>query len=335
MSTECVVVTGVRSVTHLVHVASYLRYRVERDQDLRLDVGYVGGGTTLGDVVVGPDDVRRLLPQHPRVAVSFPVGDARWACDPDVPLTYVSVGAPGLKPWARLARSRRGPVRVVVTDEGLGTYGDWRTRRDAWRRQGVPEPWRSVRTAAVTTGIRLLTTQRWALYRDVGPCYEVVPEVAAEMWRHCAGTAPGSVAPERVVLLTQPWVGLGLVTASAYRAHVEQLAERVAGAGRELVVRPHPAESLEAYDGLPVLTTRGPAELDRQVLGSGAVLGGTSTALLNLAAVFGLPAVRVVAPGLEVLERDLGPQQRRLLDQLVGPAVPEQQLASALHRLTR
>ena len=54
--------------------------------------------------------------------------------------------------------------------------------------------------------------------------------------------------------------------------------------------------------------------LRRWLIGAAGVVGGTSTALLNLAALHGLPSARLVVPGLEHLEDELGADQRALLD---------------------
>ena len=73
-----------------------------------------------------------------------------------------------------------------------------------------------------------------------------------------------------------------------------------------------------------------PAELDRQVVGARLVLGGNSTALLNLAAVHRTPAVRVMVPELAPLDAALGSRQRSLLDAFLPPAVPVTQLSRVL-----
>ena len=54
------VVTGVRSRTHLVHIAAYLR-RELASRDGELQVRYVEGGRFLGHAQVTRDDVHRLL----------------------------------------------------------------------------------------------------------------------------------------------------------------------------------------------------------------------------------------------------------------------------------
>ena len=324
-----IVVTGVRSRTHLVHVSAYLRTALAsieaRD---RVEVGYLGGGSFLGDASVDAADVARLLPDDPRLTIrmldrleDFP---ARGE------LVYVAVGAPGIRPWVDLRRrAGRARIRVVVTDEGIGSYGTWRTRHDAWRRQGVREPWCTVRTSAVQLADRVLTTRRFAMY-DASRDWAINPMVAAE-FRSRTGEGDGE-GGHRVVLLTQPWVEMGALAPAAYLAHVRQIRDRVAASGLRLVVRPHPSENPSRYDGFETLTGDLPAELDGRVVGSAAVVGGSSTALLNLAALHGLPAWRLLVPGLEHLEDRLGADQRGLLRRYLPAAVGVDDLPESYSR---
>lgn len=314
-----VVVTGVRSRTHLVHVSAYLRTALDATGpgDL-VDVGYLGGGTFLGGATVDASDVARLLPDDPRLRIRMldrleerPAGGEE--------LVYVAVGAPGIRPWVQLRR-RAGLARitVVVTDEGIGSYGTWRTRHDAWLRQGVREPWCTVRTSAVRLADRVLTTERFAMY-DAARDWALDPVIAAE-FRSRTSEDDGEGA-DRVVLLTQPWVEMGALGQPAYLAHVAEVRDRVAAMGLRLVVRPHPSENPSRYDGFETLAGDLPAELDGRVVGSAAVVGGSSTALLNLAALHELRAWRLLVPGLEHLEDQLGADQRGLLRRYLPAAV--------------
>lgn len=309
------VITGVRSKTHLIHISALLRRELAaRDGDLA--VAHVGGGTFLGNSSVTADDVRRLLPDDPRVRLSFPEGADRWSHD-TAELTYISVGAPGIKPWISLRRnSIRRPVRVVVTDEGIGTYGDWRTRRDALARQGAREPWRSVRPLAIRAADRLLTGERFAMY-DRSHDWALNPLIAQEFRGLVPTREPRS---DRVVFLAQPWVELGVLRADDYLAHVAQVAAAVEAGGFRLAVRPHPAEDASRYRQYEVLDHSFTAEADPAIVASAGVVGGTSTALLNLAALYSLPAARLVVPGLEHLEAELGEDQRSLLDRYLPRA---------------
>jgi hypothetical protein len=123
------------------------------------------------------------------------------------------------------------------------------------------------------------------------------------------------------VYLTQPWVELGLVTEHAFGEHLRQVAQACADAGLELAVRPHPAERGGRYAVWHELGRDRPAELDPAVLAAAVVIGTDSTALLNLAAVLGRPALRVSLPQLRHLENGLGIRQRALLDTFLPPPV--------------
>lgn len=302
-----VVVTGVRSRTHLVHLAAYLR-----GADGPLHVTYLAGGRFLGKANVGTDDIRRFLalPTGARLRIVDSV--AALADLPDRPLTYLSVGAPGIRAWLTMRRAApRRPIRTVVTDEGLGTYGDWRTRRAAWRRQGIREPWTTTRALAVEAAVRGLTSSRFAMY-DAGHGYDLEPRIRAEFGSHVGDRRPNPL-DDRVVFLSSPWVEIGALDESAYLHHVERIARSTRARGKRLVVCPHPAEDRSRYRDFETLDGDLPAELNPEVVGASGAIGGTSTALLNLAALHGMAATRVVTPGLEHLETALGTVQRGLL----------------------
>ncbi|MGL5867376.1 MAG: hypothetical protein ACRCYX_16150 [Dermatophilaceae bacterium] len=323
-----VVVAGVRSTTHLVYAASWLREMAGRSGGREVVVVDLGSRPFLGRDRVDPADAVRRLSLGGRLPVRPAGSSAWWVAERGEERVLLSVGAPATKAWARMcaAASGRRP-RMVVVDEGLGSYGDWRTRRAAWARQGVSEPWRTVRALTLAGAGRVLTDVRWALYEEDGRSqqrrrgWRVVPEVAAEFRVGLAG-APADAGT--AVLLTQPWVELGLVSAGEYAAHVDAVARVCQGHGLHLRVRAHPAEDPRRYADLDLVDGVGPAELDRAVTSATVVLGADSTALLNLAAVHGTAAVRVAVPGLEHLAAGLAARQRRLLDAyLPAPRHPD------------
>lgn len=306
-----VVITGVRSRTHLVHLAAYLR-----ELGGEPPVTYVAGGTFLGAARVSESDIQTLLRVPLRIVDSVSaLGDL-----PADPITYLSVGAPGIKPWLVMRRAMpRRPINVVVTDEGIGTYGDWRTHRAAWRRQGGGEPWTTTRALAGSAATHGLTTTRFAMY-DVRRRFALNPQIEAEFTGQVGDVRPDPTG-ERVVFLGSPWVELGVLPEASYIAHVRDVARLVERRGKRLVIRPHPVENPSKYSEFEVLATDLPAELDPEVVGAAGAAGGTSTALLNLAALYGMPATRVFTPGLEHLEKGLGATQRRLLDRYLPAAV--------------
>ncbi|YAL82528.1 hypothetical protein ACMYYO_11415 [Dermacoccaceae bacterium W4C1] len=321
-----VVLTGARRSAHLLYVASFLRHLLSQHETVLMawpEADHVPGGLELL-----PDSERLVLRRE---------GDA-FACPDERDLVYVAVGAPGLRPWARLRRANLyRHIRVVVTDEGLGSYGGWRTRRAAWSREGVSEPWRTVRTTAVVTGARVLTGDRWALYEQIAgaddsPEWRLAPDVASEFLRHTRRD-PERV-DNRVVLIGQPWPELGVLSPRQHLSYVDRVAAMVADAGHDFAVQAHPSEPRSRYGDMR-LDGSVTAEIDPQVVQALAVVGGPSTALLNLAALHGVPVLRNGVPDRPDLDVELGPHQRSLLEQFTGPHLDELQLAERLRDLPR
>ncbi len=317
-----VTVSGVRNVSHLVHAHSYLSH-LATTATLPVVVSYLGSGAFLGRDNVPEAEADRLLGLHGRLPVERPTGPARFAARPGEERVLLCVGAPATRALARMLRSDPAQrPRVVVVDEGIGSYGDRATRLAAYRRQGAHGPWPLVRSAVVAGADRLLTTERWALYApDARGRWTVVEEVAEPIRALVAGDAG---PPGRAVLLTQPWVDMRLVTQERYLQHVAEIAEVLGHRGLSLLVHPHPAEPTARYAGRELLASGIPAELDRAVLSADVVLGADSTALLNVAALWGTRALRVTMPELRALDAGLGADQRALLDGfLPAPVLPK------------
>lgn len=304
-----------RSPTHLVYAASYVRSLLE-DGAGPVEVVAVGAVDYLGGVPFTGEELAAGLPTHPALTVRAASVDEFRRTSRAVEL--VCVGAPTVRGWASFVASHRGRrPRVVVVDEGLGSYGDRDSRRRAYRRQGGSRLRSATRAAVVASGNRLLCDRRWALYRQgAGGRWEVVDSVADEFRRRLHGHAPPA---GRAVYLTQPWAPLGVLAPDAVRRHVEDVRAATAALGLELHVKRHPWDRGDV-DDLPSLGP-GPAELDRAVVGADLVLGTHSSALLNVAALHGTPTVRLDVPALGGLEDALTARQRDLLDAFLGPAV--------------
>jgi hypothetical protein len=321
-----VFLSGVQSVAHLLYASSYLGRLIE-DSGASATLVDLGVGQFLGRANVSAQDLREMLGKDPRLTVVGPGAADLWRSEPGERCIYIGVGAPGIKPYLRLRRAQ--PLRklhVVVIDEGIGSYGNWRTKRDAMRRQGGSEPWLSIRSLAVTAARVLLTDERWALYRRVGREWSVDDRVAAAFRSQVP--LPDS-RPRVGVFLSQPWVELGMITEVAYLAHVREMAEACSSAGFTFLVCPHPAEPLRRYADFSLTLHGGPAELDPQVVGAALVIGATSSAMLNVAALYGTPAFRVVPPELSHLDSELSARQRSLFSAFLPVARP----VSALSRL--
>lgn len=314
-----VIVTGASNPTQLIHVASRLRQILALGWCEQLTVALAGDTRVPPRITAAA--AQDLLPDDARVRVTMPRGPGRWRFPADDWAVHVSVGEAGLAPYPKIVAANAGRrIPVVVTDEGLGSYGDADSLRDGWVRHGVAQRRRMAHRFATLTARAMVEVERWPLYRKVDGRWITDEAVAAEFR---ARIQPVTVDKDRVVMLTQPWVQFGATTPTSYRTHVRDVGRAIRRDGRHLVVRPHPAEDPRCYDGLQmdgitVLDSVGPAEFDPEVLAASEVLGGPSTAVLNVAALGCRPA-RIVAPPVRGVMSRLTADQRSLLDTHTRP----------------
>lgn len=241
----------------------------------------------------------------------------------------LSTGAVGIKPWLRLtAKHPFKRLTVVVIDEGLGTYGNWKSRHDATLRQGGKDPQAALRTTAVEGATRLLTHIRWPLHVQTSPGRWALNKPVADEFRRIAPAPDRS--SDRVVFLTQPWPEVGVISEVRYAAHVEYVARAVKSAGLDFVVAPHPGEPAGRYARYETTPTSTLAECNPLVLGAKAIVGASSTAMLNVAAIHGVPALRVGTQDLSRLDYEMAPNQRSLLGQYAAPSVTAAELGRRL-----
>lgn len=322
--------SGVSSPSHLVYAGAYLRHLLAGRPDRHVHLVDLGLGSFLGVRRVSEQDLRDLLPRSPRLSVTEARGRPDWRARPGEQVVYLAVGAPGIKPYLTLTRLHRRRPRCVVVDEGLGSYGGWRSRWAAARREGRRGPWGLVRAIAVTTAQRRLADERWPLYRKQDGRWQVDDRQADWFAALEAQAGPALPPGRRAVLLSQPWVELGQLPAARYLAILREIEAACTAASLTLEVRPHPVEDRERYAGVLLREGRGPAELDPAVTGARVLLGFNSTALINLAAMRGIPALRLGLPELAEVEAHTSTRQRSLLAAFLPAPVALGDLAERL-----
>jgi hypothetical protein len=323
-----VFVSGVASVSHLLYVTSFLHELLADHRLTRLTIVDLGLGSFLGAERVTGDDLGVFMPAADGVSLVRARPGVRWRGEAGEELVYLAVGSVGVKPYTRLLLAHRRRLSCIVVDEGLGSYGSARTRWAALRREGRSPVRATARMAAVALMPVLLRPRHWALYERTSRGWRVNERVAAPFRDRVVRF--DDPAPGEVVLVSQPWAELGVLTPK----RLVQVAEGVVAACREAGlgcrVRPHPAEDASRYAGLEVDRRSGPVELDPGVLQAAVVVGFSSTALINLSALHGTPVVRLQIPELERLEGELSARQSGLLDAYAGPPVPLDGLTARL-----
>lgn len=309
--TAALTVFGARHETHLLYALSWARERLATHGAVAV-VDADGQAT-------GIDRAHRWLPAlGPGIEFADEVPATAECVD------RVFIGSPAVRELTNRS-SLRGDGRSVVVDEGLGSYGNAGSRFRALRREGAGLAPAIARAAVRTVATALHPSWRWPTYRRDAAGWTLNPSVAETFRAVAEPPAPS----DDIVLLAQPWNELGLATGDDVRRAVDTIARTVADDGRRLVVRPHPRERLHPYGDVETLDHDLPAELQARVRGARLVIGDTSSALLHLATMFGVPTLRV--RGISTADRLSATQSSLLTDQL-GPAVSITDLAAALPR---
>src|SRR6478735_7985866 len=89
-----VILSGVRSVTHLVYAASWLRRALDGvdGADGGVEVVVLDVGAGFGQARVDEHQVRTYLPQHPRMELVTVSRDEHWAPEKGVERVLLSIG---------------------------------------------------------------------------------------------------------------------------------------------------------------------------------------------------------------------------------------------------
>lgn len=316
-------VSGVRSRTHVVYLTSYLRTRA------------AAGEIELFDL----DDSPLLSGANP--SPEWTAFTESCACSvrgstalvggPDV---YVAVGRPGIKPILRMAARRRLPGKVVVTDEGIGSYGTSVARLGALVREGKSQPRAFATVLGGMFASTIVRSERWSTYLPRHGGWEVNQRVRDEFVRErTVSWAPSDGGPW-VGCLLQPWPELGVGTEADQLRGLAQLQRHCERNGTRLLVIPHPSEPSSRYTGkFEVLPSDRPAELEAGLDRLSLLIGETSTSLLHHRALFNLPAMRLdhTVGGLPV--PPLHGSQRSLMRHFLGAPVCSAHIEREIERL--
>ena len=107
-NTAHVVVTGAKSRSHVLYIASYVRSVLnDMPDDGRLRVSFIPSAAFLTAPAVSVEDARELLPDDHRLTLEE--GMPGWKFADGARALYVSVGTPGLKALVALRRANGDP----------------------------------------------------------------------------------------------------------------------------------------------------------------------------------------------------------------------------------
>ncbi|HEX6592498.1 MAG TPA: hypothetical protein VF050_10910 [Moraxellaceae bacterium] len=253
---------------HLLGVLAYLHSLPERPAH----VIFVRGGSFFGNTVAFPQAVAETLAER----VSF-CSDSAGLAEylPGVrargrPVVLVTPQQYPLRPALELHRHGIRH-RVIVTEEGIGSYGgEWQVLSALWRE------WRAQGTLTLQRAAAALFTrlakmvyflprkrEYWQLFdrRSWLPRPEVVAAYKAVLPALAGArrTEPPLPLPCTLFMST-PLYELGKMDADRFRQLLLAVADN-AGGREQLVIKPHPIEGLEKYAGYRVIAPGTPLEL--------------------------------------------------------------------------
>lgn len=319
-----VAISGIRNRTHTVYALSFIRSLILNGESVT--VTDLDGGAFVGSAATATEWTR-FVAEHPQVESVRSLPTHR-------PLDYyVAVGKVGLKPLATIVQSlRRSPRRIVVTDEGLGSYGSTRSRLEALRRERPGRPLSIAVSVIGDLASAAIPATRWPAYRHVDSGWSAVDAVRQEFTRYRSVEWAPSGARPWVGYFTQPWPEVGVGSVAAHVRRAAGLRDLCAACGHDLLIIPHPAEPAGRYADFQVLGSAKPAELEGGLSALRLAVGETSTALLNNAAWFGIPSARVSHGPDAFCGAPVNGEQQSLLRDFLGDPVPVSALEERLGR---
>ncbi len=317
--------SGVTNQTHLVYGAAWIRELLEQTSG-QVRVTLLPTKQFLAQDAISLTTAAQFLPASDRLDITS-AATARHRLGADEVGYLLSVGSVGLRAWSQLRRANPlARLRVIITDEGLGSYGNAAARRQAWLREGRSNRFATMRSM-VGAATKLLGPRNYFLHRETRSGWQLRDSIVEEFQRQQRRSSVSNQA----VFLSQPWPELGVVSESNYLAHMTELAEACSDAGLDFLVHPHPAEPTERYSAWPTSPEPKMAEFDPSCVSAALVLGGPSTALLNLAAIHQVPALHCVVADQQSTSELLVAKQRRLLAHYLGEPVNQFEARAAIH----
>ncbi|HCM9256292.1 hypothetical protein JW319_09510 [Enterobacter cloacae subsp. cloacae] len=282
-----IVISGVLNESHLVYVSSYIhKLKLEHDEDFKLC--YENNKRFLSNKKIDPTLIAKWLGK----VELFEEGEIVRA-GPYKKIIHIFIGSVGIKP-AILMRLHNitSSISNVVIDEGIGSVNDIDAMAKVYMRERSHNLIKAYLYALIYTFVKrgFLAKNIWKLFYDQKPNKDIIDFIKD----HCEPKEI-STTSGYLLLLTQPWVKLGVLNKQEYEDYLKLLIRDLDGLGIKLVIKAHPSEDLYFYKniGVEIFDTLTPVELCFDSRNCRAVLGFNSTSLILLNMIYQVPTFRL------------------------------------------
>lgn len=291
-------ISGVLNESHLVYVASYIdKLKAKKIYDENTAVYFESNARFLSNKKIDSSIVKHWLGDVVFYdKKTFAISLRRQT------IFHLFIGSVGLKP-AFLMRLTNpfSKIKNIIIDEGIGSESDVLTMKSVYSREGKMSDVRALVHALTYLYLKrgILADDIWKLFEKGKPNRHIMSFIKANRLK-CA-----EVDVKYILLLTQPWVKLGVLTEKEYDDYLCDLVNTVAASNIVLIVKPHPGEDFQYYKdhNIQILDSLHPIELCISFSNCAAVIGFSSTSLILLNSIYDILSFRLKYDKLDELIR--------------------------------
>ncbi|MCV2533351.1 alpha-2,8-polysialyltransferase family protein [Enterobacter wuhouensis] len=283
---DLIFISGVLNESHLVYVSSYI-HKLKTEHAVDFKLCYENNKRFLSSSKIDPAVIEKWLGK-----VEFVEQGEIVRADSHKKIIHIFIGSVGIKP-AILMRLHNftSSISNVVIDEGIGSVNGVDAMAKVYMRERSPNVMKAYLYACIYKFVKrgFLANKIWKLFYSQEPNKHIIDFIKD----HCE---PKEMATSGYfLLLTQPWVKLGVLNKKEYEDFLTQLMNVLNALGAELIVKAHPSEDLQFYKnmGVKVFDTLTPVELCFDYRNCRAVLGFNSTSLILLNIIYQVPTFRL------------------------------------------
>ncbi|QOV62488.1 polysialyltransferase family glycosyltransferase [Kosakonia pseudosacchari] len=283
---DVIYISGVLNESHLVYVASFI-HKIKNESNFNFEIYYENNLRFLTNTKINTNIIEKWLG---KVTYVKPGKGVRAGYRKEI--LHLFIGSVGIKPALSMRKKNiTCKISNIVIDEGIGSVSDIHTMQKVYMRERKINHFKAYLHALVYLYLKrgILAKQIWRLFDGLKPNQQIIEFIKAKS------------VPLRyentsyLLLLTQPWVKLGVITEDEYIDYLRNIISEANTLELKLIVKPHPSEDFQLYEnlGLKVIDTLTPVELCFDFANCVAVIGFNSTSLILLNAIYNTPAFRL------------------------------------------
>lgn len=283
---DVIYISGVLNESHLVYVASFID-QIKNEGNFNFEIYYENNSRFLSKAKINSSIIEKWLGKvtYVKPGKSIRVGYRKE-------IFHLFIGSVGIKPVLLMRKNNiTCKISNIVIDEGIGSVSDIHTMHKVYMRERKINSFRAYLYAFLYIYLKrgILAKQIWRLFDGLKPNQKIMDFIKAK-------SVPLKYENNSyLLLLTQPWVKLGVLTEHEYKDYITNIICEANALELKLIVKPHPSENFQLYQelGLNVIDTLTPVELCFDCDNCLAVIGFNSTSLILLNAIYNTPAFRL------------------------------------------